>query len=67
MFIKYRLKYLLDNSPAIIPGLDNIIFTVSVNNDIVAIDPNGKMESTSLKATKESPESFRTNTIFLHK
>jgi hypothetical protein len=65
--VKYNIKYLLETTPAIISGLDNIIFTISVNNDIIALDPSGKMQNTSLKDTKEIPERFKTNAIFLHK
>ena len=65
--IKYNIKMLLDQTPAVIPGLEDVIFTVSVTNNIVAIDPNGATESTSLKAAQEHPERFRKNSIFLHK
>jgi hypothetical protein len=65
--VKYNIKYLLETTPAIISGLDNIIFTISVNNDIIALDPSGNMQNTSLKTTKEIPERFKTNAIFLHK
>jgi hypothetical protein len=67
VIVKYNIKYLLETTPAIISGLDNIIFTISVNNDIIALDPSGKMQNTSIKATQEIPKRFKSNAIFLHK
>lgn len=65
--ITYDIKELFAKSPSMVPGIDDVMFTVSVKYDVVAIDPNGNIESTSLRVTKEHPEKFRDNTIFVYK
>lgn len=68
VILKYNIKKLLEESPAILPGLEDTIFTVSINNNqIMAINPNGQTQSTSLNVKNHHPERFEKDTIFLHK
>ena len=50
-----------------VPGIEDVMFTVSVKYDVVAIDPFGHQETTSLQRSKDDPQRFKENTILLYK
>lgn len=64
---RYDIKKLLEQSPALIPGIEDLIFTVSVNNDIVAINPQRNDQDKGLAMKDNGLRGLRGNTVFLHK
>lgn len=62
---RYDVKDLLEQSPLIIPGIEELIFTVSVSNNVVAIHPNG--ESGLAHASEKNQRGIRDDTVLLHK
>lgn len=50
-----------------VPGIDDVMFTVSVKYDVVALDPNTNSGDTSVQLNSQAPESFTKDTIFLYK
>lgn len=49
-----------------IPGIEDVMFSVSFKYDVVAIDSKGKVEPTSIRAAEDNLDSFRDSTIFLY-
>lgn len=65
--IKYNIEHLVGKDPKMIPGIEDVMFSASVNFDMVAVKQSNNDVSTSLDRTQGTSPRESENALYVYK